>query len=92
MEVADFLETFETWLPLENVDNAESIRRQWVRMILKKCPNDVRAAGKKWRGYNKQPATDLGESAGKTESGNLPKLPNTTFMVLIRRVSNGSNH
>jgi hypothetical protein len=33
--VADFLETFETWLPLENFNNAEWIRRQWVEMFLK---------------------------------------------------------
>ena len=45
--VADFLETFKTWLPLENFDNAEWIRRQWVEMILKKCASEVREARKK---------------------------------------------
>jgi hypothetical protein len=34
--VADFLETIVTWLPLENFDNAEWIRWQWVEMFLKK--------------------------------------------------------
>jgi len=33
--VADFLETFETWLPLEHFDNAEWIRRLWVEMFFK---------------------------------------------------------
>jgi hypothetical protein len=47
--VADFLETFETWLPLEIFDNAEWIRRQWVEMFLKKCASEVREAMKKRR-------------------------------------------
>ena len=33
---------------------------------------------------NKRPATDLGECAGKETRGNVPELPNTTFMVVIR--------
>ena len=37
------------------------------------------------------PATDLEERKGKNTSGNLPQLPNTTFMVVIRRVANGIN-
>jgi len=89
--VADFLETFETWLPLENFDNAEWIRRQWVEMFLKKCASEVREARKKGRRGNKRPATDLGERAGKKARGNVPELPNTTFMVVIRRVPNGNN-
>jgi hypothetical protein len=89
--VADFLETFETWLPLENFDNAEWIRRQWVEMFLKKCASEVREARKKGRRGNKRPATDVGERAGKKARGNLPELPNTTFMVVIRRVPNGDN-
>jgi len=89
--VADFLETFETWLLLENFDNAQWIRRQWVEMFLKKCASEVREARKKGRRGNKRPATDLGERAGKKARGNLPELPNTTFMVVIRRVPNGDN-
>jgi hypothetical protein len=91
MAVADFLETFDTWLPLENFDNAEWIRRQWVEMFLKKCASEVREARKKGRRGNKRPATDLGERAGKKARGNVPELPNTTFMVVIRRVANGNN-
>jgi hypothetical protein len=91
MAVADFLETFEKWLPLENFDNAEWIRRQWVEMFLKKCASEVREARKKGRRGNKRPATDLGERAGKKARGNVPELPNSTFMVVIRRVPNGNN-
>jgi hypothetical protein len=45
--VADFLETFETWLPLDNFDNAERICRQWVEMFVKKCAREIREASKK---------------------------------------------
>jgi hypothetical protein len=89
--VADFLETFETWLPLDNFDNAEWIRRQWVEMFLKKCASEIREARKKGRRGNKRPATDLGERASKKARSNLPELPNTTFMVVICRVSNGKD-
>jgi hypothetical protein len=34
---------------------------------------------------------DLGERTGKPARGNVPELPNTTFMVVIRRVPNGNN-
>ena len=78
--VADFLETFENRLPLENFDHAEWIRQQWVEMFLKKHASEVREARKKRRGGNKQPATDLGECARKKVTGNVPGLPNTTFM------------
>ena len=33
----------------------------------------------------------MGESTGKKARGNVPKLLNTTFMVVIRRVPNGDN-
>jgi len=89
--VADCLETFEKWLPMENFDDAEWIRRQWVRMFLKKCASEVREARKKGRHGNKRLATDLGERAGNKARGNVPELPNTTFMVVIRRVPNGNN-
>ena len=47
--VADFLETFEKWLPLENFDNAEWIRRQWVEMFLNNCASKVWEAREKGR-------------------------------------------
>jgi len=56
--VADFLETFESLRPLDDFDNAEWIRRQWVRMFLKKCASEIREARKKGRRGNKRPATD----------------------------------
>jgi len=84
MAVADCLETFDKWLPLENFDNAEWIRRQLVEMFLRKCPSEVREVRKKGRRGNKRPATDLQERAGKKARGNVPVLPNTTFMVVIR--------
>jgi hypothetical protein len=30
MAVADFLETYQTWLPSENFDNVEWIPQQWA--------------------------------------------------------------
>jgi hypothetical protein len=60
-------------------------------MFLEECAGEVREAKKKgWRG-NKRPTTDLGERAGKKATGNVPELPNTTFMVVIRRMLNGNN-
>jgi len=91
MAVADFLETFGKWLPLENFDNAEWIRRQWVEMFLKKCASEFREARKKGRRGNKRPATDSVERASKKARGNAPELPNSTFMVVIRRVPNDNN-
>jgi len=46
---------------------------------------------KRGRRGNEWPATDMGEHAGNNVTGNLPELPNTPFMVVIRRVSNGNN-
>jgi hypothetical protein len=40
---------------------------------------------------NKWPVTYLSVRMGKNARGNLPDLPNTTFMVVIRRVPNGNN-
>jgi hypothetical protein len=49
--VTDFLETFETWLPLDNFDNAELLLRQWVEMILMKCASKIWEARKNgWPG------------------------------------------
>jgi hypothetical protein len=89
--VADFFETFETWLPLDNFDNAEWIRWQWVQMFLKKCASEIWEARKKGRRGNKRPATDLGEHTIKQARTNLPELPNTSFMVVICLVSNGKD-
>jgi len=89
--VADCLETFKTWLPLENFDNAKWIRRQRVEMFLKKCASEVREVRKKGRLGNKRLAADLGERVGKKARGNIPELPNTPVMVVICRVPNGNN-
>ena len=88
MAVADFSATLETWLPLVNFDNAESICCQRVTMLLKKCASEIRDARKKGRRGNKQPAMDLGARAGKKVRSNLPEFPNTTFLVVISWVSN----
>jgi hypothetical protein len=45
-EVAECLETFETWLHLDNFDTAEWIRRQWVEIFLKKCASEIWEARK----------------------------------------------
>jgi hypothetical protein len=47
--VADFLETFEICLPLENFYNTQWFRRQWVEIFLKKCASEVSEARKKDR-------------------------------------------
>jgi len=91
MAVADFLETFEVWLPRDHFDNAEWIRRQWVEMFLKKCASEIREARKKGGQGNMRPATYLGERANKKARSNLPELPNTMFMVVISWVSNGKD-
>jgi len=62
--VADFLVTFETWLPMENLDNAEWIRRQWVEQLLKKCVSEVRKAGRNEWGGNMRPVIGFGERVG----------------------------
>ena len=89
--IADFLETFKTWLPLESLDNAEWIRRQWVAMVLKKCASQIREARKKERQGNKRLAMDLRECAWKQAKRYVPEFPNTTCMIVIRRVPNGNN-
>jgi len=90
-DVADLLETFKIWLPLENFENAELIWQQWVAMCLKQCVSEVQEARKKGRWGNKRLLTDLGERAGKKVRGNIPELSNTSFMVMIRCVQNGNN-
>jgi hypothetical protein len=39
--VAEFLLTFENWLPLDNFDIAECICWQWVEMYLQKCASKI---------------------------------------------------
>jgi len=39
--VAHCLETFENWLPLDALDNAEWIHNQWVEMCLKKRASEI---------------------------------------------------
>ena len=89
--VADFLETFKVWLPLDNFDNAEWIRRQWVERFSKKCASEIREERKRGRRGNKRPAMDVGEHASKNARSNLTELPITRFMVVISWVSNGKD-
>ena len=89
--VAEFLETFETCLPLDNFDNSKWIRPQWVEMFLKKCASEIWKARKKERRGNKRLAMDMGERGSKKARTNLPALSNTTVMVVIGRVSNGKD-
>ena len=56
-----------------------------------KCAREIREVRKKRRRGNKRPATDLGECTSNKARSNLPELPNTTFMVVICRVSNGND-
>jgi len=88
---ADFLNTFETWLCLENFDSAEWIQRQWGEMFLKECASKVQQARKKGRQGDNELATDLAKHSGKNGRGYLPVLPNTTSMVVIRQVPNDNN-
>jgi hypothetical protein len=60
--------------------------------LLETTPNsEVQRARKMGRPGNKYPATDLGEFAGKQLKRHVPEFPNTTFMVVICGVPNGSN-
>jgi hypothetical protein len=63
--LGDCLETFEVWLPLDNFDNAEWIRRQWVEMVLKKYASEIWEATKKKSQGNMPQATDVGEHMNK---------------------------
>jgi len=91
MVVADFLVTVETGLHLHKFDHAKWIWWQCVEMCLKKCASEIWESRKKGRRVNTQTATDLAECACKTATGNLPEIPNTTFIIVIRRVPNGNN-
>jgi len=84
MAFADFLETIGTSLRLDNFDNAECIQRQWVEMVLKKCASEDQEVKKNGMGGNKRLATDWGECVGNNVIGNLPELPNTPFLIVIR--------
>jgi hypothetical protein len=63
--IGDCLETFEVWLQLDNLVNAEWIRRQWVEMVLKKYASEIWEAMKKGRQGNMRPVTDVGEHMNK---------------------------
>jgi hypothetical protein len=78
-------------MALVHVDNAEWIHQQWVEMFLMKCACAIQEARKKARRGNNQPATDLGEYAGKNARINLPVLRNAIFTVMIHWVSNGKD-
>jgi hypothetical protein len=62
-----------------------------VEMFLKKCGSKIREERKKKMRGNKRPATNFGQRATKKARCNLPEMPNTTFMVVICRVSNGKD-
>ena len=62
-----------------------------MEMFLNKYASRVQVARKKGRRGNKRPETDFGVRAGKQARGNVPELPNTTFIVVLRRVLNGNN-
>jgi hypothetical protein len=81
--VADYLQTFETWLHLCNFDNVEWIWRQLVEMVLNKRASDVRKVMKNASRFILGQTTDLGKRAGKHLRGNVPVLPNTSFMVVV---------
>jgi hypothetical protein len=89
--VEDFLETFESWLPLDNFNYAEWIVLQGVEMFLKKCPSEICEVRKKGRRGNMRPVTDLGDRASRKVRSNLPELLNTTFTIVICRVSDGKH-
>jgi hypothetical protein len=59
--------------------------------VFKKCTNEIREVRKKEMQANKRPAMDLGKHLGKSVRSNLAELPNTTFTVMIRWVSNCNN-
>jgi len=91
MAVADHLETFENWLPLDNSDIAEWIRWQWVEMLLKHCAGKIlEARNKGWQG-NKRPVPELGEGLGNMTRSHLPQWRKTMIMVVIRWVSIGKD-
>jgi hypothetical protein len=69
--VADFLEKFQTWLTLENFNNAEWIQRQWFEMFLNNSACEVQEAWKMGRRGNLRPPTDLGECLSTKARGNL---------------------
>ena len=62
-----------------------------LRCFLKKFASEVQEARKKGSRRNKRPATDLSEPGGNTATGNITELPNTTFMIVIRRELNSNN-
>jgi NADPH-dependent 7-cyano-7-deazaguanine reductase QueF-like protein len=76
---------------LDNFDNAEWIRWQWVEMSRKKCVSQIQEVKKRGRPGKMRPATDLGERAHNKAKSNLLELQNATLMVVICRVSNSND-
>jgi hypothetical protein len=61
-------------------------------MFFKKCASEVREVTKKERRSKTRLVTNLGQLAGIHARGTVPKLPNTTFIVVICRVPNSNNN
>ena len=57
--------TFEDWLPFDEFDNVQWIRRPWIEMCLKKCASESQEAKKERKRGNKRRVTDLGQRASK---------------------------
>jgi hypothetical protein len=60
------LDTFESWLQLDNFDMSKWNRQQWVEILLKQYGSEIWGAKRKGRRGTKQPVTDFGEPASKT--------------------------
>jgi len=72
--VADFLATFETWLPLVNIDNAEWIRRQWVEMFLKKCASENSGGEEKGKARQQVTGDEFGRARGQKGEEKPPRV------------------
>jgi len=89
--VADFLTTFEDWLPLHTCDTAEWICSWWFGMWLKKWAIEIREERNNESRENKWLGMDLGVGKGKLARSNHSELPNTMCTVKLCRVSNGKD-
>jgi len=90
--VVNYLQTFQNWLQWANDDTAKWNRREWIEMVLLKYALHIWELTKQGRRGNEQLATDLGELTGTTAKGNLPELPDATFIVVILWVSNNKDN
>jgi thioredoxin-like negative regulator of GroEL len=59
--VPDLLITFMDGQPLDDFDNAEQIRQQWVEIMLKKFGREIQKAQKMETQGTMRKAMDLGE-------------------------------